>query len=316
MKAPAWWQVGRDWFYGPLGKRETASVTYERLPIGRHWHANVRLRGTYGHVTNPGMGSPCADLNEAKNTVEEYVAAAKKSAAKKTKTPKAAKAKADPKDAAAKRFYLGGKVEAPFESGAEALEHLEKIAGEPAKPARRMATKKPEEPIEPTKLPEAPKTPRMQELLDLEAEVRTAIDTLENEHKFELHEDEPPRCDQTREHEQEAELARTVEELEIKLSADDQFLAAQEAATALFAQRRLQDLKKDVVSALKSLIDRYEERVVSLLGQVDTGKALVPVTVVTVRTAANTATVYRADSWKVLRRRELTADEKQTSLPV
>lgn len=291
----AWRKIGRNWFYGPLRKGERARITWalrNQYQLG-DWHVDAHIRGRWGFG---GIGGSCADLDQAKKRVEDYVAA-KRTETKKAKAPKQAK-----EDAAAKA-------------------HAERIDAEgfvdddePAESAPRGRRRKVEpraDTPEPTKLPEAPKTPRMQELLDLETEIRAALDSLENEHKIELHEDEPPRCSQLYEHEQDGELARSTEELEIPLTKEEQFLAGQEAATALFAQRRLDDLKKAVGGTLKSLIDRYEERVLALLGRVDTGKASVPVTVITVRTSSQTATVFRADTWKVLRKRDLTAEEKQ-----
>lgn len=242
-----------------------------------------------------------ATLAIAQATVEAYVAA---------KKSKAAPAPA-PKKAAKKPAPNKGKLE-------KALSVLRDPSGDGS--TKVTLTTPDSESIDLSDVEKASKNPRLRELLELEKDARGAVDDLDAEHRLELQDGYVQAAlipayfagalgDR--------EVYRTTEELFVPLDDDARLDSAREAATALFAQRRLEDLKKVLAGDLKALVDLYEARVAKLLREVDDGRSLRPVPVIHVRTEDGLrADVVRGDTGEAIRTRDLTADEKQGQLKI
>lgn len=122
-----------------------------------------------------------------------------------------------------------------------------------------------------------------------------------------------PRCSDEFRERQHGEVGRSHDDLDVRLTRDEQLETAESCAHYVASRARLKDVKKDVDTTLANLVKGYDERISTFSRAVETGVLSVPVTTIDILEAGEVRTI-RADDGRIITKRKATQDELQPPL--
>ena len=122
-----------------------------------------------------------------------------------------------------------------------------------------------------------------------------------------------PRCSDQRRDKQRNEVGRSHEDLDVRLTRDEQLETAESCAHYVASRARLKEAKKDVDTTLANLVKGYDERISTYSRAVETGVLSVPVVTIDLLENGEVRTI-RADDGRIITKRKATQDELQPPL--
>lgn len=122
-----------------------------------------------------------------------------------------------------------------------------------------------------------------------------------------------PRCADEYSERQHGEVGRSHDDLDVRLTRDEQLETAESCAHYVASRARLKDVKKDVDTTLANLVKGYDERISTYSRAVETGVLSVPVTTIDILESGEVRTI-RADDGRIITKRKATQDELQPPL--
>lgn len=152
--------------------------------------------------------------------------------------------------------------------------------------------------------------------VEAETEAEDALNTARNELSkahLETTKAPRPRCSDQRRDKQRNEVGRSHEDLDVRLTRDEQLETAESCAHYVASRARLKEAKKDVDTTLANLVKGYDERISTYSRAVETGVLSVPVVTIDLLENGEVWTI-RADDGRIITKRQATKDEMQVPI--
>ena len=122
-----------------------------------------------------------------------------------------------------------------------------------------------------------------------------------------------PRCEIEYRSKVYGEVSRVTQDLDVRLTRDEQLETAESCAHYVASRARMRDLKKSVDSTLGALTKGYDDLVTIYSRAVETGVLSVPVVTIDILEAGEVRTI-RADDGRIIKKRQATKDEMQVPI--
>lgn len=122
-----------------------------------------------------------------------------------------------------------------------------------------------------------------------------------------------PRCEIEYRSKVYGEVSRVTQDLDVRLTRDEQLETAESCAHYVASRARMRDLKKSVDSTLGALTKGYDDLVTIFSRAVETGVLSVPVTTIDILESGEVRTI-RADDGRIIKKRQATKDEMQVPI--
>lgn len=122
-----------------------------------------------------------------------------------------------------------------------------------------------------------------------------------------------PRCEIEYRSKVYGEVSRVTQDLDVRLTRDEQLETAESCAHYVASRARMRDLKKSVDSTLGALTKNYDDLVTIYSRAVETGVLSVPVTTIDILEAGEVRTI-RADDGRIIKKRQATKEEMQVPI--
>lgn len=122
-----------------------------------------------------------------------------------------------------------------------------------------------------------------------------------------------PRCEIEYRSKVYGEVSRVTQDLDVRLTRDEQLETAESCAHYVASRARMRDLKKSVDSTLGALTKNYDDLVTIYSRAVETGVLSVPVMTIDILEAGEVRTI-RADDGRIIKKRQATKDEMQVPI--
>lgn len=122
-----------------------------------------------------------------------------------------------------------------------------------------------------------------------------------------------PRCEIEYRSKVYGEVSRVTQDLDVRLTRDEQLETAESCAHYVASRARMRDLKKSVDSTLGALTKGYDDLVTIYSRAVETGVLSVPVVTIDILEAGEVRTI-RADDGRTIKKRQASKDEMQVPI--
>lgn len=122
-----------------------------------------------------------------------------------------------------------------------------------------------------------------------------------------------PRCEIEYRSKVYGEVSRVTQDLDVRLTRDEQLETAESCAHYVASRARMRDLKKSVDSTLGALTKNYDDLVTIYSRAVETGVLSVPVVTIDILEAGEVRTI-RADDGRIIKKRQATKEEMQVPI--
>lgn len=122
-----------------------------------------------------------------------------------------------------------------------------------------------------------------------------------------------PRCEIEYRSKVYGEVSRVTQDLDVRLTRDEQLETAESCAHYVASRARMRDLKKSVDSTLGALTKNYDDLVTIYSRAVETGVLSVPVMTIDILEAGEVRTI-RADDGRTIKKRQASKDEMQVPI--